>query len=428
MKEATKAIHAGRDKKSSTNACALPIYQTSAFNFENSQYAADLFEFKKDGNIYTRINNPTTDVLERRVASLENGIGALAVSSGMAAISTVAMTLLSHGDEIISSSALYGGTYTLFSSTLKNFGINTKFITTDNIEDFESAITPKTKMIYVESIPNPKLNIIDMKALSAMAHKYDIPLVVDNTVPSPSLFKPIDFGADIVVHSATKFLGGHGTSLGGIIVDSGKFDWEKAYKKSGKFACLVEPDPSYHGISYTKKFKKSAFITKARANILRDLGCVISPFNSFMITMGIETLPLRMERHSENALLVAQFLSEHKSVSWVNYPGLTSHPNYEVAKKQFKNGFGAMVGFGIKGGKKAGIKFIDNVKLFSHLANIGDAKSLVIHPASTTHQQLTDDEKISSGVTDDFIRLSIGIEDIEDILADLDEALKIASK
>ncbi|MBE7706353.1 MAG: O-acetylhomoserine aminocarboxypropyltransferase/cysteine synthase [Cyanobacteria bacterium SIG30] len=424
MEDATIALHGGRDKQSTTRACALPIYQTSAYNFDNSKYAADLFEFKQEGNIYTRINNPTTDVLEKRVAMLEHGVGALAVSSGMSAILTAVLTILSAGDEIVSSSALYGGTHTLFSHTLKNLGITTKFIDTDNIEDYKNAITPKTKLIYCESIPNPKLNIIDIEELAKLAHENNIPLMIDNTVPSPYLFKPIDFGADIVVHSATKFLGGHGTSLAGIIVDSGNFDWEK----SGKFKALVEPDVSYHGISYTEMFGKSAFIAKARAQILRDFGCVLSPFNAFMICQGIETLTLRMEKHSENALAVAKYLKNSEYVSWVNYPGLEDNKNHELAKKYFKKGFGAMIGFGIKGGVEAGVKFIDNVKLLSHLANIGDAKSLVIHPASTTHQQLSHDERIASGATDDFIRLSIGLEDINDIIADIEQALKIACK
>ena len=422
MKDGTKAIHAGRDLESTTHACALPIYQTSAFNFEDSQYAADLFALQRTGNIYTRLTNPTNDVLEKRVAELEGGIGAVSTSSGMSAILTAILTILKEEDEIVSSTALYGGTHTLFSHTLKNLGITTRFVEGENIDDFEKQINDKTRAIYCESIPNPKLNIIDIEKLSALAHKYNIPLIVDNTVPSPYLFKPIEFGADIVVHSATKFLGGHGTSLAGIVVDSGKFDWEK----SGKFPQLVEPDVSYHGISYVKQFGAAAYILKVRAQILRDFGCCLSPFNAFMITQGIETLHLRMPKHSENAMKVAEFLRDNKNVSWVNYPGLSSHPNYETAKKQFKKGFGAMIGFGIKGGVEAGIKFIDNVKLLSHLANIGDAKSLVIHPVSTTHQQLSAEEKIASGVTDDFVRLSIGIEDAEDIIEDLDRALNIA--
>jgi O-acetylhomoserine (thiol)-lyase len=419
MKDATIAIHGGRDKKSSTHASAMPLYQTSAFDFENSKEAADLFEFKKEGNIYTRISNPTTDVLEKRVALLEGGVGALAVSSGMSATLTAVLTIAGVGDEIVSSSALYGGTHTLFNHTLKNLGIKCHMIESDNIEDFKKAINEKTKLIYCESIPNPKLNIINIEALADLAHQNNIPLIIDNTVPTPYLFKPFEWGADIIVHSATKFLGGHGTSLAGIVVDGGKFDWEG----SGKFPNLVEPDESYHGISYTQFFGKNAFIAKARAQILRDFGCVLSPFNAFMIMQGIETLSLRMKQHSENAMAVAKFLQGHKNVAWVNYPGLENHPNYELAKKYFKKGFGAMIGFGINGGKSAGVKFIDNVKLFSHLANIGDAKSLVIHPASTTHQQLSESEKIASGVSDDYIRLSVGIEDIEDILEDLNSAL-----
>ncbi|OGI02631.1 MAG: O-acetylhomoserine aminocarboxypropyltransferase [Candidatus Melainabacteria bacterium GWF2_37_15] len=398
----TLAIHGGQEPDSATHSRAVPIYQTTSYCFEDTQHAADLFELKKFGNIYTRLMNPTTDVLEKRIALLEGGVGALATASGQAAITLAILNIAKSGDEILSSTALYGGTYNLFEHTLRKLGINTKFIDPEDIEAFDKAITEKTRLIYIESIGNPKLNIPDIKKMSEVAHKHKIPLVVDNTVPTPYLLKPIEHGADIVVHSATKFLGGHGTSIGGLIVDSGKFDWEK----SGKFSELTEPDSSYHGIKYTEKFGNSAYILKARLQLLRDLGPAISPFNSFLILQGIETLALRMQRHQDNAHAVAEFLKAHKSVSWVNYPGL-----------------GALIGFGIEGGKEAGIKFINSVKLLSHLANIGDAKTLVIHPASTTHQQLSPEERIATGVTEDFIRLSVGIEDVNDIIEDIDQAL-----
>jgi len=417
----TIAVHGGQEVDSATHSRAVPLYQTSSFMFENSRHAADLFNLEKEGNIYTRISNPTTDILEKRITLLEGGVGAVATASGMAAISIACLNIAENGDEIVSSSALYGGTYTLFSSTFAKLGIKVNFINSDNPEDFEKAINDKTKLIYTESIGNPKLNIPDFKKLAEIAHKHKIPLIVDNTVATPYLLKPFDFGADIVVHSATKFLGGHGTSLGGLVVDSGKFDWVK----SGKFPGLTEPDVSYHNIVYTDTFKEQAYVVKARSQYLRDLGAVMSPFNAFLILQGIETLHLRMPRHCENTLKVAEFLNSHKNVSWVNYPGLSCNPYYNNAQKYLPKGAGALIGFGIKGGKEAGVKFIDNVKLLSHLANIGDAKSLVIHPASTTHQQLSEEEKISSGVTNDFIRLSIGIEDINDIIEDMDRALNI---
>ena len=421
MKFDTIALHGGQEADSATNSRALPIYQTTAYVFDSSEHAANLFGLKEFGNIYTRLMNPTTDVLEKRAALLEGGVGALAVASGQAAITYAILNIAKAGDEIVSASALYGGTYNLFAHTLKRLGITTIFVDSDNPADFEAAITDKTKLVYAETIGNPKLNVLDVEGLAKVAHKHNIPLIVDNTVPSPYLLKPIDFGADIVVHSATKFLGGHGTSIAGLIVDSGKFDWAA----SGKFPELTEPDPSYHGISYTESFGNLAYILKARVQLLRDTGAALSPFNAFQIIQGIETLHLRMQRHCENALKVAQFLQNHKNVSWVNYPGLESHKDYSLAQKYLKKGQGAVVGFGIKGGKEAGIKFIDNVKLLSHLANIGDAKSLVIHPASTTHQQLSEEERLTTGVSEDFIRLSVGIEDIEDIIADIDQALNI---
>jgi O-acetylhomoserine (thiol)-lyase len=424
MKFNTIALHGGQEVDSVTHSRALPIYQTTSYLFEDTQHASDLFGLKAEGNIYTRIMNPTTDVLEKRVAQLEGGIGALAVASGSAAIMYAVLNIAKSGDEIVSSTALYGGTHNFFAHTLQKFGIKTIFADPENFEDFEKAITDKTKLIFAETVGNPKLGVLDIEQLAEIAHKNGLPLIVDNTIPSPYLLRPIEFGADIVVHSATKFLGGHGTSIGGIIVDSGNFDWEK----SGKFAELSTPDPSYNGIKYTEAFGKAAYIAKARCQLLRDTGACISPFNSFLIIQGIETLHLRMEAHSKNALKVAQFLEKHEGVSWVNYPGLESNANYELAKKYLPNGQGAMIGFGIKsgnlGGKAAGVKFIESVKLLSHLANIGDAKSLVIHPASTTHSQLSEEARIESGVSDDFIRLSIGIEDVEDIIEDINQALK----
>jgi len=419
MRFDTIALHGGQEPDKDTHSRAVPVYQTTAYVFDSTEHAAELFNLEKSGNIYTRLMNPTTDVLEKRIAMLEGGVGALATSSGMAAITYAILNIAKPGDEIVASSALYGGTHTLFSYTLARLGIKTTFVQSDDAADFEKAITGKTRLIYAETLANPKLNVLDIAEISKAAHKYKIPLIVDNTVPTPYLLKPFEYGADIVVHSATKFLGGHGTSLAGLIVDSGKFDWEA----SGKFPELVNPDPSYHGMSYTKDFGKSAYITKSRVNLLRDTGAALSPFNAFLILQGIETLHLRMERHSQNALKVAEFLQGHKNVNWVNYPGLSDSKYYDVAKKYLPKGQGAIIGFGIKGGIEAGKKFINSVKLLSHLANIGDAKSLVIHPASTTHQQLSAEEKISSGVTDDFIRLSIGIEDANDIIEDINQAL-----
>lgn len=418
----TVALHGGQEVDATTHSRAVPIYQTTSYVFENSQDAADLFALKKFGNIYTRLMNPTTDVLEKRVAQLEGGVAALAVASGQSAISYAILNIAKPGDEIVASSALYGGTYNLFSHTLKRLNINVKFVEPNNLIEFEKAITDKAKLVYTETIGNPKLAIADIENLAKIAHKHNIPLIVDNTVATPYLIKPIDFGADIVVHSATKFLGGHGTSIGGIIVDSGKFDWAA----SGNFSEFTEPDESYNGVVYSRDFGNLAYIIKARVQLLRDIGSAISPFNSFMIIQGIETLHVRLQRHCENALAVANFLNSNENVSWVNYPGLKDNSNYELAKKYLPNGQGALIGFGIKGGKEAGIKFIDNLKLFSHVANIGDVKSLVIHPASTTHQQLTETQRLESGVSEDYIRLSVGIEDIKDIIIDLEQALKTA--
>lgn len=421
----TIALHGGQEVDSATNSRALPIYQTSAYIFDDTQHASDIFALKEVGNIYTRIGNPTTDVLEKRVAMLEGGIGALAVASGAAAITYAILNIANSGDEIVSSTALYGGTHNFFAHTLKKFGIKTIFVNSDNPDNYEKAITDKTKLIFAETVGNPKLGVLDIEGLAKIAHKHNVPLIVDNTIPTPYLLRPIEFGADIVIHSATKFLGGHGTSIGGLIVDSGNFDWIK----SGKFPEFSEPDPSYNGIKYSETFGKAAYIVKARVQLLKDTGACISPFNSFLIIQGIETLHVRMKEHSKNALEVAKFLEQNENVSWVNYPGLESNKNnYELAQKYMPKGQGALIGFGIKGGKKsakeAGAKFIDSLKLLSHLANIGDAKSLVIHPASTTHSQLDDIAKLECGITDDFIRLSIGIEDVEDIIEDINQALK----
>jgi len=419
MKDRTIAVHGGLEIEPNTRARALPIYQTTAYTFDNTQYAADLFALERSGNIYTRIMNPTTDVLEKRMAMLDGGVAALATASGMAAITYAVLNITAQGDEIVSSTAVYGGTYTLFHDTLPAYGITTKFVEPDDFEGFEKAITPKTKLIYAETLANPKLNVLDIERLADIAHKHGIPLIVDNTVPTPALLKPIDFGADIVVYSATKFIGGHGNSMCGIIVDSGKFDWA-----NGKFPQLTEPDESYHGVSYTNTFKAAAYIVKARVKLLRDTGAALSPFNAFLVAQGLETLPLRMQAHSENALKVAKFLEIHEKVSWVIYPGLKSHKDHELAKKYYPNGCASMIGFGIKGGKVAGAKFIDNVKLLSHVANIGDTKSLVIHPASTTHQQLSEEAQIAAGAPPDYIRLSVGIEDPDDIIEDIKQALE----
>ncbi|MEK4789104.1 MULTISPECIES: homocysteine synthase [unclassified Bacillus (in: firmicutes)] len=415
----TKAIHAGQELDSATYSRAVPIYQTSSFGFRDSEHAANLFGLQEPGNIYSRIMNPTNDVFEKRIAELEGGIGALAVSSGQAATTYSILNIAGAGDEIVSSSSLYGGTYNLFAHTLKKLGITVKFVDSSNLEELEAAITDKTKAVYAESIGNPKGDILHIEAISAIAHKHHIPLIVDNTLASPYLLRPIEFGADIVVHSATKFIGGHGTSIGGVIVDSGKFPWAD----SDKFKGLTEPDPSYHGLTYTEAIGEAAYITKARVQLLRDLGAALSPFNSFLLLQGLETLHLRLERHSENALKTAQFLQDHPLVDWVSYPGLESHESHELAQTYLPKGQGAILTFGIKGGREAGKKLIDSVKLFSHLANVGDSKSLIIHPASTTHQQLSEAEQKATGVTPELIRLSVGTEAIEDIIADLEQAI-----
>jgi O-acetylhomoserine (thiol)-lyase len=415
----TIALHGGQQPDPATNARAVPIYQTTSYVFNSSEHAANLFGLKEFGNIYTRIMNPTCDVFEKRIAELEGGVGALAAASGQSAITMSILNIAKAGDEIVSSTSLYGGTYNLFAHTFGKLGIKVVFVDPADPANFEKAINDKTRLIYGETIGNPKLDIFDVEAVADIAHKAGIPLFLDSTCSTPCLQRPIESGADVIIHSATKFIGGHGTSIGGVIVDSGKFDWT-----NGKFPELTGPDPTYHGVNYVKDFGALAYILKARVQVLRDLGPAMSPFNAFLFLQGLETLHLRMQRHSENALKVAKFLESHSQVTWVNYPGLESHSSYKLARKYLPNGQGAIIGFGIKGGMETGVKFIDSVELLSHLANIGDAKSLVIHPASTTHQQLTPEEQQASGVTEDFVRLSIGIEDIEDIIEDIAQALE----
>ncbi|MCP4748340.1 MAG: O-acetylhomoserine aminocarboxypropyltransferase/cysteine synthase [Desulfobacteraceae bacterium] len=416
---ATKAIHSGHTPDADTRSRAVPLYQTTSYTFEDTAHAADLFSLRRFGNIYTRIMNPTTEVFEKRMAALENGTGALAVASGQAAETLTILTLAQAGDEIVSSTDLYGGTVSLFSHTLGRLGILVKFVKPDDYNGWEQAISPATKALYAESIGNPKLDILDLEKIAAIGKRHGIPLIVDNTVITPYLMRPINYGAAIVIHSATKFIGGHGTSIGGVIVDSGQFDWAA----SGRFPSFLEPDPAYHGLKFYETFGNQTFILRARVLGLRDMGAAISPFNSWQFLQGLETLPLRMQRHSQNALAVAKWLEKHPCVTWVRYPGLESSSVKNLREKYLPKGQGALVGFGIKGGKAAAVKFIESCRLFSHLANIGDAKSLVIHPASTTHEQLNEQERQAAGVTEDFVRLSVGIEDCQDILADLDQAL-----
>jgi O-acetylhomoserine (thiol)-lyase len=416
----TLAIHGGQEPDAATNARAVPIYQTTSYVFDDADHAARLFALQEFGNIYTRIMNPTTDVFEKRIAALEGGMAALAMASGQAAETLTILNLASAGDEIVSTTSLYGGTYNLFHYTLPKLGINVRFVDAADYDGLREAINDRTKAVYTETIGNPKLDISDIERLAEIAHEKGVPLIVDNTTPSPALCRPVEWGADIVVNSATKFIGGHGNSIGGIIVDAGRFDW----KASGRFPDFTEPDPSYHGVSYTEAFGPLAFIIKARVQGLRDTGGCLSPFNSFLLLQGAETLHLRMQRHSKNALEVARFLQNHEAVEWVNYPGLEGSPYYALAQKYLPNGAGAIITFGIRGGYEAGKNFINSLQLFSLLANIGDAKSLVIHPSSTTHSQLTEEEQRATGVTPELIRLSVGIEDVRDIIADLDQALK----
>jgi O-acetylhomoserine (thiol)-lyase len=423
----TLALHAGQVPDPTTGARAVPIYQTSSYVFKSTDHAANLFALKEFGNIYTRLMNPTTDVFEQRIAAIEGGTGALAVASGQAATSLAVIAVTQVGDEIVSANNLYGGTYQLFHYTLPKLGRTVKFVNSRDPDAFRQAITPKTRAVYAETIGNPKLDVPDFAAIAKIAHDAGVPFIVDNTV-GVGLVAPIEHGVDIIVASATKYIGGHGTSIGGVIVDSGKFAWN-----NGKFPEFTEPDPSYHGLKFWDVFGNFpglgnvAFIIKMRVQLLRDLGPAISPFNSFLFLQGLETLPLRQRQHSENALEIARFLKAHPLVSWVTYPGLREDPNYALAAKYLSRGFGGLVGFGIKGGRDAGRKFINSVKLLSHLANIGDAKTLVIHPATTTHQQLTREEQEATGVTEDYIRLSVGLEDVRDIKADIDQALRQAA-
>lgn len=420
---ATLAVHAGQSPDPATGSRAVPIYQTTSYLFQDADHAGRLFALKEFGNIYTRIMNPTTDVFEKRVAALEGGAAGLATASGQAAETLIVTTLASAGEEIVSTTSLYGGTYNLFHYTLPRLGIKVRFVDADDFDGLRAAINEKTRAVYTETLGNPKLDIADVEKLAAIAHENGLPLVIDNTSVSPALLRPIEWGADIVINSATKFLGGHGTTIGGIIVDAGKFDWAA----SGRFKEFTGPDPSYHGLSYTEAFGPLAFILKARIQGLRDTGAALSPHSAFLLLQGIETLHLRMERHSQNALAVARHLEQHPGVEWVNYPGLDSSQYFTRAKKYLPNGHGALITFGIKGGYEAGKKLIDTLELFSLVANIGDAKSLVIHPASTTHQQLSVEEQAATGVTPEMVRLSVGIEDIRDILADLDQAIQAAT-
>lgn len=419
----TLTLHAGQTPDPVTLSRAVPLYQTASYVFKSSEHAANLFGLKEFGNIYTRLMNPTTDVLEQRLAALDGGVAALAVASGQAAITYAILNIAKAGDSIVSSSSLYGGTYNLFHYTLPRFGINVTFVDASDPENVRRAITSSTKLVYTESVGNPKNNIDDFEAIAAIAHEAGLPFLVDNTVTTPYLFKPLQHGADIVVYSLTKFIGGHGTSIGGAVVDGGKFPWD-----NGKFPEMTEPDPSYHGLKYWEALGSISYIIKMRVSVLRDMGACISPFNSLQFIQGLETLHVRMARHVENARAVALWLEAHPDVAWVNYPGLSSHKDHARALKYLPKGEGAIIGFGIKGGMEAARKFIDNVKLLSHLANIGDAKSLVIHPASTTHQQLTAEEQIATGVTADFIRLSVGIEGVDDIIADIEQALAASQR
>ena len=413
----TRQLHAGQTPDPTTGSRAVPIYQTTSYQFQNTEHAANLFALKEFGNIYTRMMNPTTDVLEQRIASLEGGVGALAASSGHAAQTMAILTLCEAGDHIVSSSRLYGGTYNQFNYTFPRLGIDVSFVDPSNPEAFEAAIRPNTKLIYGETLGNPDISVFPFEEVSAIAKRHNLPLVIDNTFATPYLCRPFEWGANIVIHSTTKFIGGHGTSIGGVIVDGGNFDWT-----SGRFANFTTPDPSYHGLVYAD-LGAPAFILKARVQILRDIGACQAPLNSWLTIQGVETLSLRMDRHVANAQRVAEFLEQHPNVTWVCYPGLRSHGDHERARKVLPKGPGAILGFGIRGGRAAGEKFIDSLQLFSHLANVGDARSLAIHPASTTHSQLTGEEMLTAGVTPDFVRLSVGLENIEDILWDLDQAL-----
>lgn len=414
----TLQLHAGQSPDSATNSRAVPIYQTTSYVFDSSEHAANLFSLKEPGNIYTRIMNPTTDVLEQRINALEGGVGALAVASGTAAITYAIMNIARAGDEVVAATNLYGGTYNLLSNTIEDFGIKTTFVEYNDLSGFEKAITPKTKAFLVESIGNPNATLIDLEKIAEIAHKHGIPVIVDNTFATPYLFKPLEHGGDIVVYSATKFLGGHGTTIAGLIVDGGNFDWAK----SGRFPNFTNPDPGYHGLKYCD-LGRGAFIAKCRVKLLRDTGACLSPFNSFLILQGIETLSLRLERHVENARKISKYLEQSQYVEWVSYPELDSHPEKALVDKYYKNGVGSIFTFGIKGGVNAGAKFIDSLKIFSHLANVADAKSLIIHPASTTHGQLTVEQQAACGLKPETVRISIGLENVDDLINDLEQAL-----
>lgn len=416
----TLQVHAGQQADPVTGSRALPIYQTTAYAFRDSQHAGDLFALKEMGNIYTRLQNPTTDVLEQRIAALEGGAGALATASGMSAIMVAMLNIVSAGQEIVASSALYGGTFNLFSVTFPKMGIKVHFVDPKDLDGFAKAINEKTRAVYVENVSNPSMAVIDLEKVADIAHKAGLPLIVDATFTTPYLSRPIDFGADIVVHSATKYLGGHGNSMGGLIVDSGKFDWAA----KGLFPGLTEPDDSYHGLRYVESFGALAYIVKARVQLLRDMGPAISPMNSWLILQGMETLSLRMQKHVENALAVAQWLKEQPEVSWVNHPGLEDHPDHALAKKYMPKGIGSIFAFGLKGGLAAGQKLIESVELFSHVTNVGDTRSIITHPGSTTHRQMSEEDQIAAGVNPELIRLSIGLEDPKDLIADLEQAMK----
>ncbi len=417
LKLESLAVHGGQEPDPTTGSRAVPIYQTTSYNFQDTDHAQRLFALEEPGNIYTRIMNPTTDVLEKRLALMEKGVGALALSSGMAAITLSILNIASAGDHIVAATNLYGGTYNLFATTLPNYGIEVSFVDSTKPENFKKAIKDNTKALYGEIIGNPSLNVLDIEAVATIAHEAGIPLMVDSTFATPYVCRPIEWGADIVIHSATKWIGGHGSSIGGIVVDGGNFDWN-----SSKFPKFTEPDESYHGIRYAKDIGSAAFITKLRVQLLRDMGPSLSPFNAFMILQGLETLHLRMPAHNQNAQKIVEFLSKHPQVEWVSHPSLENHPSHALADNYFDNAYGSVVVFGIKGGRAAGRKVIDSVQLWSHLANVGDAKSLIIHPASTTHQQLNDEDLKKTGVTDDLIRLSVGIENVEDLIRDLEQA------
>ena len=419
----TLALHAGQIPDAATGSRVTPIYQTTSYVFDDADHAASLFNLQTFGNIYSRLSNPTNSVFEERVAALEAGRAAVAVGSGMSAQMIALLTLLQAGDHLVSAKTLYGGTYSQFDVTFRRLGIDTTFVDPDDIDAFAAAITPRTKALYAETLGNPLINVVDLEAIAEVAHDAGLPLIIDNTFPTPYLCRPFDFGADIVVHSATKFMGGHGTTMGGVLVESGKFPWD-----NGNFPMMTEPSDGYHGVKFYETFGDFGFTMKARVETLRTLGPALSPFNGFMLLQGLETLPLRMDRHCDNALAVAKFLRDHPRVEWVRYPSLPSDKYYDLAQKYVPRGASAIMSFGVKGGQAAGVKFIEGVQFLSHLANVGDAKTLVIHPASTTHRQMSEEQQISAGITPDMVRISVGLETLDDILWDLDQALAQAAK